>query len=53
MRTFQLISQKNENNPEEIDRVMSKILMHAETRLLQAESLMTEDGNPNIDGIKK
>ncbi|XP_022893247.1 sodium/calcium exchanger NCL-like [Olea europaea var. sylvestris] len=50
--THELISQKNENNPEEIDRVMSKILMHAETRLLQAESLITEDGNPNIDGIK-
>ncbi|CAI9783711.1 unnamed protein product [Fraxinus pennsylvanica] len=50
--THELVNHKKEDDPEEIDRIMSKILIHAETRLLKAESLITEDGNPNIEGIK-
>ncbi|KAL2494931.1 sodium/calcium exchanger family protein/calcium-binding EF hand family protein [Forsythia ovata] len=49
---FQRFNKINENRPEEIDLIMSKILKHAESQVLKAESLVTEDGKPNTDSIK-
>ncbi|KAL2475260.1 sodium/calcium exchanger family protein/calcium-binding EF hand family protein [Abeliophyllum distichum] len=49
---FQRFNKINENRPEEIDLIMSKILKHAESQILKAESLVTEDGKPNTDSIK-
>ncbi|KZV57548.1 hypothetical protein F511_03008 [Dorcoceras hygrometricum] len=43
---------KKEDDPKEIDRIMSKILKHAQTQLLRSESLITEDGKPNIERIQ-
>ncbi|KAL0442688.1 UNVERIFIED_CONTAM: Sodium/calcium exchanger NCL1 [Sesamum latifolium] len=42
---LQLFSERKENDPKEIERIMSKILKHAETKMLKAESLITPDGN--------
>ncbi|KAG8369841.1 hypothetical protein BUALT_Bualt14G0055600 [Buddleja alternifolia] len=50
---FQLFKKKKEDNdPREMDRIMSKILKHSETQLLKAESLITDDGKPNIERIR-
>ncbi|KAL2475268.1 sodium/calcium exchanger family protein/calcium-binding EF hand family protein [Abeliophyllum distichum] len=49
---MKLLNQKKEANPKEIEWVTSKILTHAQRQLLKAESLITDDGNPNIVGIK-
>ncbi|CAI9783717.1 unnamed protein product [Fraxinus pennsylvanica] len=38
-------------SPIEIDKIMSKILKHAESQLLKGESLIMEDGKPNIERI--
>ncbi|CAA2999336.1 sodium calcium exchanger NCL-like [Olea europaea subsp. europaea] len=40
-----------QSSPIEIDQIMSKILKHAESQLLKGESLITEDGKPNIERI--
>ncbi|KAI3456189.1 hypothetical protein Pfo_012852 [Paulownia fortunei] len=49
---FQLFKEKKEDDPQQIDRIMSKILKHAETQLLKSESLITHDGKPNIERIQ-
>ncbi|XP_073038474.1 sodium/calcium exchanger NCL-like [Primulina eburnea] len=49
---FQVFKEKKEDDPKEIDRIMSKILKHAQTRLLRSESLIAEDGRPNIERIQ-
>ncbi|KAL2494933.1 sodium/calcium exchanger family protein/calcium-binding EF hand family protein [Forsythia ovata] len=49
---MKLLNQKKEDDPKEIDWITSKILTHAQRQLLKAESLIKDDGNPNIEGIK-
>ncbi|XP_011096404.1 uncharacterized protein LOC105175608 [Sesamum indicum] len=49
---LQLFSERKENDPQEIERIMSKILKHAETKMLKAESLITPDGKPNTEQIQ-
>ncbi|XP_073146437.1 sodium/calcium exchanger NCL-like [Henckelia pumila] len=49
---FQVFKEKKEDDPKEIDRIMSKILKHAQTQLLRSESLIAEDGRPNVDRIQ-
>lgn len=49
---FQRFNKINENKPQEIDLIMSRILKHAESLVLKAESLITEYGEPNIESIK-
>ncbi|XP_073146572.1 sodium/calcium exchanger NCL-like [Henckelia pumila] len=49
---FQLFKERKEDDPREIDRIMSKILKHAQTQMLKSESLITEDGRPNIERIR-
>ncbi|CAI9783710.1 unnamed protein product [Fraxinus pennsylvanica] len=49
---FQHFNQKKEDDPEEIDLIRSKILEHARKQLLISESLITDDGNTNMEGIK-
>ncbi|CAI9783712.1 unnamed protein product [Fraxinus pennsylvanica] len=49
---FQRFNKINENKPQEIDLIISRILKHAENQVLKAESLITEDGEPNIESIK-
>lgn len=53
MQLLQLFSERKENDPQEIERIMSKILKHAETKMLKAESLITPDGKPNTEQIQK
>ncbi|KAK4485287.1 hypothetical protein RD792_007920 [Penstemon davidsonii] len=52
VKLFQLFKEKKEHDPKEMDQIMSKILKHAETEVLKAESLVTPDGKPNIEGIQ-
>ncbi|EYU28050.1 hypothetical protein MIMGU_mgv1a023246mg [Erythranthe guttata] len=49
---LQLFKEKKENDPREMDKIMSKILKHAETQLLKSESLITPDGKPDIERIQ-
>ncbi|GFQ05346.1 hypothetical protein PHJA_002678700 [Phtheirospermum japonicum] len=49
---FQLFKEKKHDDPQEMDKIMSKILKHAETQLLKSESLITDDGKPNIERIQ-
>ncbi|KAL0398512.1 UNVERIFIED_CONTAM: hypothetical protein Sradi_2194500 [Sesamum radiatum] len=49
---LQLFNERKENDPKEIERIMSKILKHAETKMLKAESLITPDGKPNTEQIQ-
>ncbi|XP_073037394.1 sodium/calcium exchanger NCL1-like [Primulina eburnea] len=49
---FRVFKEKKEDDPKEIDRIMSKILKHAQTKLLRSEYLITEDGRPNIERIR-
>ncbi|KAL3643493.1 hypothetical protein CASFOL_014308 [Castilleja foliolosa] len=49
---FTLFKEKKHDDPQEMDKIMSKILKHAETQLLKNESLITDDGKPNIEGIQ-
>ncbi|KAL0353014.1 UNVERIFIED_CONTAM: Sodium/calcium exchanger NCL1 [Sesamum angustifolium] len=49
---LQLFSERKENDPKEIERIMSKILKHAETKMLKAESLITPEGKPNTEQIQ-
>ncbi|KAL8468164.1 hypothetical protein ACS0TY_031417 [Phlomoides rotata] len=48
-----VFKEKKQDDPQEIARIMSKILKHAETNLLKSELLITEDGKPNIERIQK
>ncbi|XP_075513691.1 sodium/calcium exchanger NCL-like [Primulina tabacum] len=48
---FRVFKEKKEDDPKEIDRIMSKILKHAQTKLLRSEYLI-EDGRPNIERIR-
>ncbi|KAL2494932.1 sodium/calcium exchanger family protein/calcium-binding EF hand family protein [Forsythia ovata] len=47
-----ILNPKKEDEPKEIDWIRSKIQTQAQRQLLKAESLITDDGNPNIEGIK-
>lgn len=47
-----MFKEKKEGNPQEIDKIMSKILKHTETEILKSESLITPGGEPNIERIK-
>ncbi|KAL2494777.1 sodium/calcium exchanger family protein/calcium-binding EF hand family protein [Forsythia ovata] len=47
-----ILNQKKEDDPKEIDWIRSKIQTQAQRQILKAESLITDDGNPNIEGIK-
>ncbi|XP_012848461.1 PREDICTED: uncharacterized protein LOC105968379 [Erythranthe guttata] len=51
-QVLQLFKEKKENDPREMDKIMSKILKHAETQLLKSESLITPDGKPDIERIQ-
>ncbi|XP_057764345.1 sodium/calcium exchanger NCL1-like [Salvia miltiorrhiza] len=52
-QVLNLFKEKKENRGQMMDRIMAKILKHAEGRLLKSESLITENGKPNIDRIKE
>ncbi|KAK6124222.1 hypothetical protein DH2020_042058 [Rehmannia glutinosa] len=49
---FHIFKEKKEDDPQQMDRIMSKILKHAETQLLRSESLITDDGKPNVERIQ-
>ncbi|XP_051124985.1 sodium/calcium exchanger NCL1-like [Andrographis paniculata] len=49
---LEIFKENKENDPKEIDRIMSKILKHAQTQLLKSESLIGEDGKPNVGRIQ-
>lgn len=53
LQLSKVFKEKKEDDPQEIARIMSKILKHAETNLLKSELLITEDGKPNIERIQK
>ncbi|XP_047955245.1 sodium/calcium exchanger NCL-like [Salvia hispanica] len=52
-QVLNLFREKRENRGQTMDRIMSKILKHAEGQLLRSESLITENGKPNINRIKE
>lgn len=46
-----LFKEKKENKSEKMDKIMAKILKHSEGHLLKSESLITENGEPNMERI--
>ncbi|PIN23301.1 Ca2+ sensor (EF-Hand superfamily) [Handroanthus impetiginosus] len=48
---MQLFKERKEYDPKEIDKIMSKILKHAEKELLKSKSLITQ-GKPDTENIK-
>ncbi|KAL6546537.1 hypothetical protein OROMI_022258 [Orobanche minor] len=49
---IQLFKETKHDDPQQMDRIMSKILKHAETQLLKSKSLITDEGKPNIERIQ-
>lgn len=53
LQATQLLKEKNENNSFDIDRIMAKVLKQAEGQLLKSEALIADDGEPNVERIKR